>query len=689
MKKLLLSFVVMLFAVCAYAGDVVYKTLSFPGGNSAEIASYTETWNATCEGLTWTLVNFNNNKNVWDVVKCGRKNVESTAYISTPQINEKITKVVVTVDACSPTKVKASYLEVASDAEFTKDVQKVDVTIATGQVVYAIPTAKENQYYRLTFDCDAASSNGLITISKVELFKYDASSVNTPTISPKGGSIYAATPVTITADPEAEIYYFIDEGMPHQYVEPVIIDKSCTLGAYAMIGESQSETVTESFVMATSYSSLQQLFDNPTAPNLDGVPVIVQIEDEPIMEIVTTNSGNRNGVLLNYYPWASQDMFELYCGNVPEEWKEGDLLSGVAIGEYKVWGKGIEIALVSWEGFTVKNVRPAKPIITPKTGTYDADQTVTITDPSGSNFTIYYTLDGSEPTESSAVYEAPFVLTETATVKAVCVDDDDVMSFVTTVMITIDKPTIYTTIAELIENCTATGASDAPVVTFRPSNVLVTGVNGSSVFISDETGAFLLYGSGAEYVRGDMLSGSMTGKLYSYNGMPELAVNDKWADTKVASQGNAVTATKVTPADITAADANKFVRMEGLEFKSEATVSNKVNYTLTDGTTEVVIRDNYSNLSGVFKAGGIYNVNVFVIPFKDNIQYYVVSADDIELASGEPADVNGDGIVDTQDVLAVYEAIQASTNDARADVNGDKIVDTQDVLAIYEKIQNQ
>ena len=689
MKKLLLSFVVMLFAVFAHAGDVLYKTLTFPGGNSGEIASYTETWTATCEGLTWTLVNFNNNKNTWDYVKCGRKNAESTAYISTPQISEKITKVVLTVDACSPTKVKETYLEVASDAAFTKDVQKVIATIATGQVVYAIPTAKEDQYYRLTFDCDAASSNGLITISKIELYKYDALSINPPTFSNKGGNIYADTQVEITADPAAEIYYFIDEGMPHEYGEPVTIDRSCTLGAYAKIGDMQSEVVLATFVMATSYSSLQELFDNPRAPNQDGVPVIVQIEDEPIMEIVTTNSGSRNGVLLNYYPWTSQEMFELYCGNVPEEWKEGDLLSGVAIGEYKVWGKGIEIALVSWEGFTVKSVRPAKPIITPKTGTYDADQTVTITDPSGSNFTIYYTLDGSEPTESSSVYEAPFVLTETAMVKAICVDDDDVMSFVSTVMITIDKPTVYTTIAELIENCTATGSSDAPVLTFKPSNLLVTGVNGSSVFVCDETGAFLLYGSGSELVRGDIISGSMTGKLYSYNGMPELAVSDKWADMKVVSQGTAVTATKVAAADITATDANRYVRFEGLEYKSEATVSNKVNYILTDGTTDVVIRDNYSNLSGVFKEGGKYNINVFVIPFKESIQYYVVSTDDVESASGVAADVNGDGVVDTQDVLAVYEAIQVSTYDARADVNKDTVIDTQDVLAIYEKIQNQ
>jgi hypothetical protein len=94
-------------------------------------------------------------------------------------------------------------------------------------------------------------------------------------------------------------------------------------------------------------------------------------------------------------------------------------------------------------------------------------------------------------------------------------------------------------------------------------------------------------------------------------------------------------------------------------------------------------------LQDVFKEGGIYNVNVFVIPFRDAIQYYVVNTDDVEAASGQAEDVNGDGIVDTQDVLAVYGVIQASTFDPRADVNGDKVIDTQDVLMIYETISNQ
>ena len=56
-------------------------------------------------------------------------------------------------------------------------------------------------------------------------------------------------------------------------------------------------------------------------------------------------------------------------------------------------------------------------------------------------------------------------------------------------------------------------------------------------------------------------------------------------------------------------------------------------------------------------------------------------------------DVNGDGIIDTQDVLAVYQYIQNGSlpieGTGSCDVNGDGIVDTQDVLAIYEAIRIQ
>ncbi len=54
-------------------------------------------------------------------------------------------------------------------------------------------------------------------------------------------------------------------------------------------------------------------------------------------------------------------------------------------------------------------------------------------------------------------------------------------------------------------------------------------------------------------------------------------------------------------------------------------------------------------------------------------------------------DVNQDGVVDTQDVLAIYEFMQNKTSDSvigNEDVNSDGDVDTQDVLNVYEDIQN-
>jgi hypothetical protein len=51
-------------------------------------------------------------------------------------------------------------------------------------------------------------------------------------------------------------------------------------------------------------------------------------------------------------------------------------------------------------------------------------------------------------------------------------------------------------------------------------------------------------------------------------------------------------------------------------------------------------------------------------------------------------DVNGDGVVDTQDVLCVYQHMQDGSLSIEAcDVNHDGIVDTQDVLTIYEKMK--
>ena len=77
----------------------------------------------------------------------------------------------------------------------------------------------------------------------------------------------------------------------------------------------------------------------------------------------------------------------------------------------------------------------AVPVITPATGTYDEPQTVSIAAAEGCK--IYYTLDGTEPNDGSTLYTEPFVVSETTTVKAVAVNNEDTQSRVATAVITI------------------------------------------------------------------------------------------------------------------------------------------------------------------------------------------------------------------------------------------------------------
>ena len=75
---------------------------------------------------------------------------------------------------------------------------------------------------------------------------------------------------------------------------------------------------------------------------------------------------------------------------------------------------------------------------------------------------------------------------------------------------------------------------------------------------------------------------------------------------------------------------------------------------------------------------------------KESTAISIVSRMYFSLLAAVAEDINGDGSVDTQDVLKIYEFIQNSTaaEGATEDVNKDGSVDTQDVLKVYDYIQN-
>ena len=153
----------------------------------------------------------------------------------------------------------------------------------------------------------------------------------------------------------------------------------------------------------------------------------------------------------------------------------------------------------------------ANPTFSPVAGSYISAQTVSISCAT-EGATIYYTLDGSVPTPNSAVYEAPFTVDATTTVKAVAAKDGMNDSEVASITYTIITP-MSIAAARVLENNQY--ALVQGVVTF---------IDGRNIYVQDSTAGIDLYLNSNtvpnNLALGDMVKGY--GKKAVYNGLVEL-----------------------------------------------------------------------------------------------------------------------------------------------------------------------
>lgn len=239
-KQLRYLCTLLLLAVVSGAwADEVYKTALFGESyNSESISSYSATWTATNDGFTVSLTNFNNNKNGWSYVKCGSKNEASVATITTSAaIDKAITKVEVTIDAVTSSSVNSIKLYTSSDnSNWT---EAGIYTIAKGIQSVALESPTANLYYKVEFDCKQGSSNGLVTVSKVEYYYSPSDKCALPTFSPVAGTYTSAQNVTIsTTTGDATIYYTTDGTDPTEgsasYSTPISVSSTTTIKAIAV-----------------------------------------------------------------------------------------------------------------------------------------------------------------------------------------------------------------------------------------------------------------------------------------------------------------------------------------------------------------------------------------------------------------------------------------------------------------------
>lgn len=264
----------------------------------------------------------------------------------------------------------------------------------------------------------------------------------------------------------------------------------------------------------------------------------------------------------------------------------------------------------------------AVPVITPASDLYYVPQIVTITCATD-GAVIRYTLDGSEPTENSTVYSAPFMVSANTTITAKAWKEGWIASetAAATISFPVQVDNIAAFKAEAATNQERQIMSDVTFV-FR---------SGRFIYVEDNTAAMLIYDYNTpvittQYNEGDVIEGGIFGKYTVYQGMVEmLPTHDANAAT-----GTPVT---VTPADATITQIKtgytdvyeaKLVHLSDVEFISATQF-------VQNGDT-MAIYNRFNTLTTEINAGDIADVTGFV-SYSTNYGYqiYPRGNDDIDI----------------------------------------------------------
>lgn len=231
------------------------------------------------------------------------------------------------------------------------------------------------------------------------------------------------------------------------------------------------------------------------------------------------------------------------------------------------------------------------PVISPDSSLVDGDDIeVTITTET-QGATIYYTLDGSDPTDASTEYTAPFTLTEATTVKAIAYVGEDASPVATAEY---DFIIEVATIAEF--------NAGEPGKTYRITGEVYLHNQydfRNKKYLMDNTGGLIIDDNDGvietTYNRYDGITG-LTGTHNPYFAQIQFVpVSDPGAAT---STGNMIYPEPITLAELDSADQGKLVYIQNVQFEETGTFSGGNSYDISDpslesGVTGVFRTDNY------------------------------------------------------------------------------------------------
>ena len=264
---------------------------------------------------------------------------------------------------------------------------------------------------------------------------------------------------------------------------------------------------------------------------------------------------------------------------------------------------------------TLEDGTVAAPYFTPAEGTFYGPTDVTIKAQEGA--TINYTLDGSTPTTTSAVYSEPINVTATTTIKAIATLNG-VTSDMATATYTIETaPTVanIAAYAALADNTNA-GFSNPVVVTYA---------NGQNTYVKDATGFMCIYGNeiSGKYTQGDVIPAGFGGLKTTYNNGVEM--HFPLFGFEDATETQAVEPDEVTVANFGSSQMWQYVVLRGAQITYH---NGRYLGFRVENSTDSVAGYNQFNLT-LPDASATYDIYGIVTSYNGNIQMYPIEFVDV------------------------------------------------------------
>lgn len=391
----------------------------------------------------------------------------------------------------------------------------------------------------------------------------------------------------------------------------------------------KAETTTAMFNFNDDYATLFPDLDLTTLPYEILEPITATVDGISVTVSAAT-SGTTNKI------WNNNNKLRVYSGTITVTAPEGYNLTGIEFtnhssnfnlspsdgemggsGSARTWsgvvptlvltaGSNTQIGTMNVTVTKANSNAPVAPVIEGDSPFVGSTQ-VTITCVTN-GASVYYTTDGNDPTSSSTLYQGPFTISESVTVKAIAYSEGGVPSTITT------KEFVKTPSVATIAQYKQLAAGTTFVFT---GNVAVTYVNGKYLYIKDETGSALIFGnSNFDFTQGQVLETGWKAETTVYNGLLEAKNPEDVSATnqtvEIAPEEKAVNA-------ISTDNDNEYIIVTNVSI----TAPENKNFTITDANGNTIVgRTNFNDVDHPTDFQAKYDITCLVGEYNGTVQLY-------------------------------------------------------------------